>query len=77
MPGSSSGGEPLIDYRIEYDQSTDTWIELQAGITSQSYTTVATLTKGRTYKFRVQARNSVGFGAFSSEISILAAQTPA
>lgn len=68
-----SGGKPIIDYQIYFDQSTDTWIELVSGITSLSYTTVTTLTQGRTYKFKISARTSVGYGPFSSVISILAA----
>jgi hypothetical protein len=31
---------------------------------------------GTTYLFKVQARNSEGYGAFSNEVSILAAQPP-
>lgn len=35
------------------------------------------LTQGTEYKFRVQARNSVGFSALSDEITILTAIAPA
>jgi hypothetical protein len=38
-PGASSGGEPIIDYRIYYDQSTADWTELVSGVTDQFYTT--------------------------------------
>jgi hypothetical protein len=34
------------------------------------------LTPGTTYKFKVQARNSVGLSNYSEDISILAAQVP-
>jgi len=34
------------------------------------------LTPGNTYKFKVQSRNSVGYGQLSSEVAILAAQVP-
>jgi hypothetical protein len=50
---------------------------LASGVTSPTYTTTVTLTKGRTYSFKVQSRNSVGLSAFSSPKSILAAQIPA
>jgi hypothetical protein len=30
--GASDGGVAVIDYRIYYDQSTDTWIELDTAI---------------------------------------------
>lgn len=52
-PGISSGDKPIIDYRIYYDQSSDTWIELVDGVTAQTYTTDISLTQGRTYKFKV------------------------
>ena len=49
----SSGGRPIIDYRLYYDQSIDTWVELESSITSLSYTTSVALTQGRVYKFRI------------------------
>jgi hypothetical protein len=73
---SNSGGEPIDDYTIMYDQSEGKWIELVNSVSSTSYTTTVALTKGRSYTFKVQARNSVGFGAFCAEITILAAQIP-
>jgi hypothetical protein len=51
--GASSGGKSILDYRIHYDQSTDTWIELVEGVTTLTYTTGITLIQGRTYKFRI------------------------
>lgn len=73
--GLSNGGKTIIDYRVSFDQGIGTYIVLQAGITVTSYT-ATTLTHGTTYKFKVQARNSVGYSAYSSEVSILAAQVP-
>lgn len=43
-PAASSGGKPIIDYRIYYDQSTDTWIELAESVTVLEYTTDITIT---------------------------------
>ena len=66
-----------MDYRVSYDQGqgTNTFVVLASGITEEAY--IATgLTSGVTYIFKVQARNIKGFSAYSSEISILAAQTP-
>jgi hypothetical protein len=74
--GSSDGGAAVIDYSIYYDQSTSTWIELDNAIAIKSYTTSITLIEGHTYAFKVKARNSVGYGELSSEVSILAAQIP-
>lgn len=41
-----------------------------------TYVSPEILTQGFTYAFKVQARNQVGYGDFSSEVSILAAQIP-
>ena len=47
--GDSSGGEAIIDYRIFYDQSSNTWTELVSGVTDPTYTTDTIMTKGHTY----------------------------
>jgi hypothetical protein len=38
IEGATDGGAPVLDYTISYDQSSDTYIELDSGITSLSYT---------------------------------------
>jgi hypothetical protein len=35
--GMSSGGSPIIDYRVTYDQSIDTWVTLEEGLSSKTY----------------------------------------
>lgn len=50
------------------------FIELQSGVTETYYQTTVVLTAGATYKFKVKARNSVGFSDNSGEIFILAAK---
>ena len=74
--GKSDGGAAVIDYRIQYDQSTGTWIELASGIQVKYYTTTVSLIQGHLYSFKVQSRNSVGYGEFSSILTVLAAQLP-
>jgi hypothetical protein len=74
--GISTGGSPIIDYRVSYDQSTGVYVVLGTGIVPRSYSTTVTLTPGAIYKFRVEARNSVGYSATSTAFSILAAQPP-
>ena len=74
--GESDGGETIIDYRVTYDQSTSNFVMLADGITERSYTTSVTLISGRTYVFKVEARNSVGYSAYTAEKSLLAAQVP-
>jgi len=50
------------------------FIELQPEVTQTNYQTSVVLTAGATYRFKVKARNSVGFSAYSADISILAAK---
>jgi hypothetical protein len=74
--GSSDGGSPVIDYTVYYDQGSSTYVELEAGVTTQYYLTSVTLSAGTTYVFKVQARNSVGLSGDSVELSVLAAKLP-
>jgi hypothetical protein len=54
------GGETVIDYRIIYDQAEGWYINLDT-TTETSYSTTIELSKGSTYSFVVEARNSVGY----------------
>ena len=72
---SSNGGAPILDYTIQWDQGTGTWITLASAVSTLTYTKTG-VSAGVTYKFKVQARNAVGLGAQSSEFSIIAATTP-
>lgn len=74
--GASDGDKPILDYTVNYDESTGNWVELATGLTSKVYTTDFTLLKGQTYSFNVQSRNSVGFSLESEPVSILVAQVP-
>jgi len=73
--GYSNGGLELLDYRISWDQGTGSWEVRQDGISQKSYTAASVL-MGTVYSFRVEARNSYGFSAYSSEVSVLAAAIP-
>jgi hypothetical protein len=53
-----------------------TWIYIASGVVGSTYQTTVTLTPGAYYKFKVEARNSVGLSLPSSEVTILAAQPP-
>lgn len=75
LDGTSNGGTIILDYKIWSDQATDSYIDVADGITDQFYTVTA-LSVGSTYKFKIQSRNSFGFSAFSSEITVKAAQKP-
>jgi hypothetical protein len=71
--GVSNGGTVVIDYRVSYDQSIGTFVNLDSGITTQDYTTTVTLTPGAFYLFRFEARNSVGFSEVSTSLQVHAA----
>lgn len=73
--GHNNNGSPVIDYTISYDQSTGVWVNLTTSLTAKFYTTLVGLSPGRTYSFRVYARNSVGYSS-PAVISILCAQKP-
>jgi hypothetical protein len=42
--GISTGGSPIIDYRVSYDQSIGIYTVLASGLTVKTYTTTFTLT---------------------------------
>ena len=73
----SKGGTEILDYRVWYTLETDnSFVELESGVLYEYYSTTVTLTPGENYKFKVQARNAVGFGDFSSEIIVRSASVP-
>ena len=72
---STTGGKVITDYKIQSDQASNIWITIAEGVTTKSYTATG-LFSGLNYKFRVYARNSVGYSAASQSISILTAIVP-
>ena len=68
--GAASGGTPVIDYRLSWDQGTNSYLVLGIGITSTSYTTIISLTPDTVYKFKVKERNVFGTSEYSNDISI-------
>lgn len=73
-PTDNDGGTPVIDYTIYFTtQDSLTFAVLIEGVTELTYTTVVPLITGTTYKFMVQARNTVGLGAYSSPVEVLLA----
>lgn len=74
--GPSTGGRDIIDYRVWYDNSLDTYELLASDISTRHYTTEVVLVPGQTYKFKVQARNDVGYSSYSVAVAILVAQLP-
>lgn len=53
----------MLDYRIMYTlESTNTFTVLVDSLTVEYYTTIVELEDGQNYKFKIQARNAVGYG---------------
>ena len=50
----------MIDYAIQSNQATGTFITIATSVTTTSYTATG-LTAGKTYTFKVEARNSYGY----------------
>ena len=77
VAGTSTGGSSvsITNYELYWDQGTNTFVTLT---TTPLLTYTATgLTGGTTYQFKVRAINIFGNGAFSSILSVVAAQAPA
>lgn len=73
--GASNGGQPIDYYRVSHDQSTGTYIEATASVTTKSYT-ITGLTPGNTYNIKVEAHNAIGFSVASQPFAIIAATSP-
>ena len=75
--GATTGGTPVIDYRISWDQGSSNYVPLVIGVTTTSYITSVSLTAGTIYKFKVESRNAFGYSTtYSNEVSIRAASLP-
>ena len=70
----TTGGVPILDYRIYSDEGlgTNTYIIVDSSCMNESYL-VQALTPGLTYTFKAAARNIYGYGPQSETVSILAA----
>ena len=71
-PGNNSGAA-ITDYLVEYKQTaTSTWSTFDDGVSTNTSSTVTSLSNGVSYDFRVSAVNSVG----TSTPSTVASTTP-
>jgi hypothetical protein len=67
-PPAANAGGPVTGYVIQYRlASSTTWTTIN--YTGTSPATVSRLLAGRTYSFRIAARNLAGIGAYSSEVT--------
>ena len=71
VPGSP-GSSPIIDFRVSYNFGTTDWPVLASGLTTTSYIK-PNLISGKTYNFRVEARNAVGYSGYSPVATIICA----
>jgi len=69
--GDFNGLQPVLDYRLWYDQANNTWAVLDIPITPSF--TAEGLTSSKTYVFKVQSRNIVGYSEYSPTVSLTAA----
>ena len=75
-PGSPiTGNSPILSYNLYWDNGT--------GITSISLVDsnvlsfiIGGVTPGKTYMFKIRARNIYGLGAFSNDFSLIASDIP-
>jgi phosphoribosylformylglycinamidine (FGAM) synthase PurS component len=51
-------------------------VTLEEALVDLTYTTSFTVSVGKTYSFKIEARNSVGYSAYSSVLQVLAADKP-
>jgi len=71
----TNGGTPVIDYNIISDGSIGVDTVIATGVVQNQYTATG-LTAGKTYTFKVEARNSFGISAQSLPTSILCSTVP-
>jgi hypothetical protein len=69
------GGAAITDYRVNVAEQGQSYSVAATGVTSTSYT-VTGLTAGKTYELKVEARNSYGYSASSSVLTLLCAFVP-
>jgi hypothetical protein len=74
-PATFTGGDIIIDYRINIAEQGGAFSVLASGLTSTDYTAIS-LTFGTTYEFKVESRNSYGYSGYSSVLTLLCAFIP-
>jgi hypothetical protein len=70
-----TGGDVIIDYRVNIAEQGGSYSVLAESVTDTSYTAIE-LTAGTIYEFKIEAKNSYGFSTYSSIITLLCAFIP-
>jgi hypothetical protein len=77
---ADTGRDPIIYYKLEWDQGNSTWKELTTPNVSVNYFVlynwVYSFQNGSSYQFRVWPLNRAGYGAVSSSITIVPSSPP-
>ena len=74
-PPLFTGGDIILDYRVSIAELGGSFSILSSGVIPTSYTATS-LTAGVTYQFKVESRNSYGYGSYSNPITMLCAFIP-
>ena len=69
------GGAVIVDYRVNIAEQGKSYSVAATGVVGSSYTLTG-LTAGKTYQFKVEARNSYSYSASSSVLTLLCAFVP-
>jgi hypothetical protein len=82
LEAPENGMSPVLTYNLEWDAGTDgaSWAEVVGETTDYlltHFTVSSGLVPGERYRFRVRARNALGWGVWSPEASVKAATRPA
>jgi len=75
---AETGASTILSYEFYWDQGTTSWTDLQ-GVSSDSTLTSYTLnslTLNQAYQFRVRAKNAIGLGAYSNDVTITPSDVP-
>lgn len=75
------GGSSITSYNLQWDAGTNgaTWTSLvgeASDFTGTSFTVSSGVSGGNTYQFKVRAANILGWGSFSSVVSLVASGVP-
>lgn len=75
------GGAEILSYHLQYDDASSgaIWTHLlgyDSDETELSYSVTISIQAGETYLFRYRAKNLMGWGEYSDELSLVAASVP-
>jgi hypothetical protein len=66
--GAYNGGRPVFDYELDYEEVSSGTFSTHASDLTDLTDIITSLTPSTTYKFRVRARNIIGYSDYSAEV---------